>query len=552
MERCSTQRRYGAVLSLQSSVLWALLVALMVSGTPGISAAQAQGRGGTLRIGMTAADIPYTAGQPDQGGEGYRFIGYHMYDALINWDLSQGDRLPDLVPGLAESWEVSKEDNTKWIFHLRRGVKFHDGTEFNADTVLWNMERVRNKDAPQFDPKQAAMVDFRIPLLKSWRKIDAYTVEFTTTRPSSFVPYQVCYVLFSSPTQWEKMGRDWGKVAMNPAGTGPFKLTKLVPRERAELEPFTDYWDKKRLPKADKVILLPMPEATTRLAALRTGQVDWIEVPPPDGIPSLRQAGFQIILRSYPHNWTYSLNLSKAPWDNKLVRQAANYAIDREGICKSLLNDTCAPAISEVYAGHPWFGNPKVRYEYNPARARELLKQAGYDGKRIKTSVLISTSGSGQMLPLPMNEYVQENLRDVGIDLELVPIEWNTLILRLRKGFQEAENANLGALNVSFGFIDPFSTFTRFFHSASQPPNSLNVMPYVNPEVDRLIEAAELEFDLQKQNEILARVHEIIVEDSPWVFIVHDLNPRALSPKVKGYVQAQSWFQDLAPVWVEK
>ena len=111
-------------------------------------AAEAQGRGGVLRIGMTAADIPYTPGQPDQGGEGYRFIGYQMYDALINWDLSQGDRLPDLVPGLAESWEVSKEDNTKWIFHLRHGVKFHDGSEFNADAVLWNMERVRNKDAP--------------------------------------------------------------------------------------------------------------------------------------------------------------------------------------------------------------------------------------------------------------------------------------------------------------------------------------------------------------------------------------------------------------------
>ena len=156
------------------------------------------------------------------------------------------------------------------------------------------------------------------------------------------------------------------------------------------------------------------------------------------------------------------------------------------------------------------------------------------------------------MLPLPMNEYVQENLRAVGIDLELVPIEWNTLIVRWRKGFQDAENASLGAMNVSYGFIDPFSGFTRRFHSGMVPPKSTNVMPYINPEVDRLIEAAELEFDLTKQNAILARVHEIIVEDAPWVFIVHDLNPRALSPKVKGYVQAQSWFQDLTPVWVEK
>ena len=541
--RCRAQR-VQTLLSLVACTLLAVL-----TWQP---AAEAQRLGGVLRIGMTAADIPYTPGQPDQGGEGYRFIGYQMYDALINWDLSQGDRLPDLVPGLAESWEVSKADNTKWIFYLRRGVKFHDGSEFNADAVLWNMERVRNKDAPQFDPKQAAFVDFRIPLLKSWRKIDDYTVEFTTTRPSSFVPYQVCYVLFSSPTQWEKLGRDWAKVAENPSGTGPFKLTKLVPRERAELERFPEYWDKKRVPRGDKVILFPMPEATTRLAALRTGQVDWIEVPPPDGIPTLQQAGFQTILRSYPHNWTYSLNLTGPPWNDKRVRQAANYAIDREGIYKSLLNDTCAPAISEVYVGHPWFGNPAVRYEYNPQKAKELLKQAGYEGKRIKTSALISTSGSGQMLPLPMNEYIQENLRAVGIDLELVPIEWNTLLLRWRKGFQDAENAGLGAMNVSYGFIDPFSTFTRFFHSDAQPPKSQNIMPYSNPEVDKLIEAAELEFDLTKQNQILARVHEIIVEDAPWVFIVHDLNPRAMSQKVKGFVQAQSWFQDLTLVWVEK
>ena len=106
---------------------------------------------------MTAADIPYTPGQPDQGGEGYRFIGYQMYDALINWDLSQGERLPDLVPGLAESWEVSKADNTKWIFHLRRGVKFHDGSDFNADAAIWNLDRYFKSDAPQFDPTGGAI-----------------------------------------------------------------------------------------------------------------------------------------------------------------------------------------------------------------------------------------------------------------------------------------------------------------------------------------------------------------------------------------------------------
>ena len=98
-------------------------------------------QGGVLRIGMTAADIPYTGGQPDQGFEGFRFIGNQLYDPLVRWDLSQGEQLPAIVPGLAESWEVNPNDKTKWVFKLRRGVKFHDGTDFNAAAVKWNIER---------------------------------------------------------------------------------------------------------------------------------------------------------------------------------------------------------------------------------------------------------------------------------------------------------------------------------------------------------------------------------------------------------------------------
>jgi peptide/nickel transport system substrate-binding protein len=540
-------RREGVAPNTVSVIMLGLL-SLVLSCT----AAMAQsGRGGTLRIGMTAADIAYTAGQPDQGFEGFRFVGYPLYDALVRWDLSQGERLPDVVPGLAESWEVDKEDIHKWRFKLRRGVKFHDGSDFNADAVIWNWDKIRNKDAPQYDAKQAGEIAFRITVIKDYRKLDDATVEFTTTRPSSFVPFQVVYVLYSSPAQWEKVGRDWRAFAQTPAGTGPFKMTRFVPRERAEYEPNTEYWDKNRIPKTDKVILLPMPEVTTRLAALRTGQVDWIEVPPPDAIPVLRQANFQIFLRSYPHVWPYSLNLKLAPWDNKLVRQAANYAIDREGICKSLLNETCTPATGVVYPSHPWFGNPKQTYTYDPRKAKELMKQAGYDGKRAKTSFLISTSGSGQMLPLPMNEFVQENLREVGIDVELMPIEWNALTAIVRKGFVD-EQAQTGAMNVSYNFVEPFSAFVRFFHSASVPPRSLNVMHFINPEADRLIEAAEASFDPQVRDETLGQLHELVMDEAPWIFVVHDLNPRAMSPKVKGFVQPQSWFVDLTLPWVDK
>jgi peptide/nickel transport system substrate-binding protein len=261
--------------------LGVLLVGVLALILDGTVAMGATGRGGALRIGMTAADIAYTAGQPDQGFEGFRFVGYPLYDALVRWDLSQGERLPEIVSGLAESWIVDKSDVLKWHFKLRRGVKFHDGSDFNADAVLWNWDKIRNKDAPQYDPKQAGEIAFPITVIKEYRKIDDATIEFTTTRPSSFVPFQVVYVLYSSPAQWEKVGRDWRAFAEKPSGTGPFKMTRFVPRECAEYEPNTEYWDKNRIPKSDKVILLPMPEVTTRLAALRTGQVDWIEVPPP-------------------------------------------------------------------------------------------------------------------------------------------------------------------------------------------------------------------------------------------------------------------------------
>jgi peptide/nickel transport system substrate-binding protein len=151
-----------------------------------------------------------------------------------------------------------------------------------------------------------------------------------------------------------------------------------------------------------------------------------------------------------------------------------------------------------------------------------------------------------------MNEFVQENLREVGIDLDLVTIEWNALTDRGRQGFQHADNAQLGAMNISYNFQEPQSAFVRFFHSTSVPPVGANRMPYLNPEVDRLIEEAEREFDLRKQDQVLAKVHEIIVDDAPWVFIVHDLNPRAMSPKVKNFVQPQSWFVDLTLPWVER
>ncbi len=291
---------------MRRMVILLLAVALPFLPT-GPAAAQ-----GTLRIGMTASDIPYTGGQTDNGFEGFRFVGYQIYESLIAWDLTRGDRLAPLVPGLAESWDVRKDAPTKWVFKLRKGVTFHDGSPFNADAVIFSFESIKKKDAPHFDTYGSGQVSFRLASVIGVTKLDDHTVEFETNKPTSFVPYQLCYMLIVSPAQWQKF-KDWRKFAEQPSGTGPFRVTKFVPRERLELEANKAYWDAKRRPKIDKLVLLPMPEPTTRLAALRSGQVDWIEVPPPDAIPQLKGGGFTITLNSYPHNWTHTLGSTRSP-----------------------------------------------------------------------------------------------------------------------------------------------------------------------------------------------------------------------------------------------
>jgi ABC-type transport system substrate-binding protein len=524
-----------------------LRVAVLLVAAALIAPASAQ----TLRIAMTAADIPTTTGVPNNGFEGFRFMGYPPYDALVNWDFRQTDKPVNIRDGLFTEWRVDEKDPLRWLFTLRQGVKFHDGTDLTIEAIVWNLQRLYDDKSPQFDAQGSAITRAAVSMLDKWEKVDDHTIAISTKFPFSFFPYLLTRVLIVSPTQWDKVGKDWGAFAKAPVGTGPFKITKVVPAQFVEMERNEAYWDKARIPKLQKLVLRPMAEATTRLAALRSGQVDWIEVPPPDAIEQLKAAGFTISLKPYPHTWPYVLNTEgNSPFKDVRVRQALNYAIDRDGIVK-LIAGTARPAAGLYPPESPFFGNPTEHYKYDPEKAKALLKEAGYGPDHpVKAKIMVSTSGSGQMLPLPMNEVIQQQVKPLGFDLDFDIVEWGAMLIAIRSAPDAPPSHGVDGMNFSLSSVDP-STMFRYYDSASYSPINFNWAHWSTPETDQLLSAAQATFDPVQQTKLLAEAHGKIVDAAPWVFIVHDLNPRALSPKVKGFNPVQSWFQDFTQVTVE-
>lgn len=525
------------------------------------SAASAQ----TVRIGMTAADIPRTLGQPDQGFEGNRFTGLTMYDGLTMWDLSSETKPSVVIPGLAMEWAVDTVDKTKWTFKLRPGVKFHDGSAFNADAVVWNVEKVLNKEAEQFDPSQVGVTASRMPTLVSARKIDDMSVELTTKEPDSFLPINLTNLFMASPAKWKALyaaaqGADakakaaaaWAAFARDASGTGPWKMTQFTPRERLELTRNTDYWNKDRVPKVEKLVLLPMPEANARTAALLSGQVDWVEAPAPDALPELKAKGFVIKANEQPHVWPWQFSrVAGSPWNDIRVRKAANLCVDRAAMKDNLLGGLMAPASGTFEPGHPWRGKPTFEIKYDKAAAQKLMQEAGFGpSKKLAVKVQTSASGSGQMLPLPMNEYLQQALGECYFDVQLDVIEWNTLFTNWRRGAKDASANGANAINVTYAAMDPFFALVRFLQSSMAPPVSNNWGFVNDPKFDELVKKARQTFDPAARDAALAELHAASVDDAAFLYVAHDVGPRAISPKIKGLVQPKSWFVDFSTMSV--
>ena len=526
--------------------------AAALAATPTLHPAHAQADRGTLRVAMTTGDIPLTTGQPSQGAEGNRFLGITLYDPLIAWDLSKADAPPTLKPALALSWAVDPVDTKRWTFQLRPGVSFHDGSAFTAESVAWNLAKLLDRDSPQFDRQQSAQGSLWIGSIARWAVKGPLTIEIETRTPDAVLPFSLANIFFSSPARWEALGRNWERFAEKPSGTGPYIADRFIPRQRLEAVRNAAYWDPARIPKHERLALIPMPDALTRTAALLSGQVDFIEAPPPDAAARIRAGGGSVVTNVYPHNWCFHLSFVEgSPFRDLRIRRAANLAIDRDGIV-GLLNGMAAPAVGMVTKGHPWFGTPAFEIKYDPDQARRLLAEAGFGPRNpVKVKLIIAPSGSGQMQPLPMNEAIQQNLRAVGIEVEFDVMDWEALRARRRAGAEAPENRGCHGINNSWAFWDPDIGLLGPAQSTDRRPGGFNWGNFIDPEADALALRARATFDPEAQRHVLAALHTRIVDQAMWLWVVHDVNPRGLARRVKGFVQAQSWYQDLTPITLE-
>ncbi len=518
-----------------------LLLAAGLALAGSIAAQDARAGGGTLVYGMPADhDIldPHATG----GWITYH-VTYQIFESFVKEDLTEADlTTPNLVPGLATSWDVS-DDGLDYTFHLRADVKFHDGTPFDADAVLFNFSRFWDKESPNYYEKSAAFVSAYTQWIKAIEKIDDMTVKVTLTQPNyewlrtGLQSYGQPLML--SPASVKEHG-DEG-IALNPVGTGPFKFVEREQGVKTVLARNDDYWGRKA--KLDRVIFRPLEDPATRVNALRTGEVNLIGVPPWDDVKELKDEGFVLTTNDNVPNYLFiHLNFKHPILKNKKVRQAINHAIDKEGLVREIYAGTGRVENGMLSPG-TFAYDPKVKnfYPYDPGKAKQLLAEAGYpDGFSINWDIF--QYGTGELV----ESWIQRDLKKVGIDVKIQKFEWIAYLRRWAAGMTEDVAMN----HINWGMTYP--SFIRIVASCgSFPPNGVNSGWYCNEEVDRLMDQAVMQKDQAKARGIYQKINQIMMEDAAFVPVIDDLQPMFLAPNVKGFVNPPNDWYDFSTVSIE-
>ena len=475
-------------------------------------------------------------------------INRQIFEPLVDQDLtipSAEATVPPLKPGLAESWDISP-DGLEYTFHIRRGVQFHDGTPLDAAAVEYNIRRMWDPDSPMYSARAAGQTGFVWKFVDAVETVDEHTVKVTLTQPFSEFLRMLAQggngsAAIMSPTALQTYGDD---IADHPVGTGPFTFAERIRGERIGLTRNDDYWG--TVPNVDGVVFRPLPDPSARTAALRAGEVDMIAVPNPDSIDNLVAEGYQLSEGIPPHVWYLSFNMAD-PYTSILeVRQAINLAVDREGMARDLLRGSVEPAWGVQAMSAGGYVERRDVYERDLEKARELLASVGL-ANGFRTTLITSTDGSGQIMPAQMAVYLQQNLAQIGIDVNIETQEWISYLGVWARGIADG----VGMAQMSWGMTSPYWLYI-VTSSELQAPNGPNVGYYDNPVLDAAMNDAITALDPGTAEAAWRRANNIVSDDAALVPIVNDKAPYILAPYVSGFVSASEEWYDLTEVRLEQ
>ena len=497
---------------------WLALVALMIG--PGMAVPAAPQPAGTLVVGLVAEPVNLDPAQVTDLNSNR--VGRRIVETLATFP----DESTQIVPGLAESWTVSK-DGLRYTFKLRKGISFHDGTPLNAEAVKFSIERQINAEHPFNKLGKYPFANYFFGNVKAVEVVDPSTVEFVLKEPrASFLAILTAGAAsIVSPTAVKKLGVDY---ALQPVGTGPFRYVAWDRGQRVVLERNAQYW--KSPVKVERVIYRPIVEDQARLTELLTGALDLIVGTPPDFVAQLENNPKVTLLKQVgAHVWYLGINNQKKPFDDKRVRQALNYAVNKEAIVRDVLKGTGSMSAGPVLPG-TWGADAGLKpYPYDPERAKKLLADAGYPGG-FTTSMWVPESGSGMQSPVAMATVMQSNLKAVGVNVTLQTFEWGAFIAKLRSKEQE-----LFALSWMAGNEDPDMVMYPLLHSSQWTPGGPNRALYKSDTFDELLHQARLTTDQAKRAELYRQAQRILADDPPWIFVDHEIQTAVHSKRVQGF-----------------
>ncbi|MCG9128144.1 ABC transporter substrate-binding protein [Candidatus Poribacteria bacterium] len=459
----------------------------------------------------------------EEDGESFKVCD-NIYDTLIHYK----DGSTEIEPGLATKWE-SSEDGLSWTFSLRKGVTFHDGTPFNAEAVLFSLNRQHDKNHPYHNVEGSYtywVATGLAEIVDEIVSIDDFTVKITLNSPYAPFLNAIAITPFSivSPTAVKEKGNNYSN---HPVGTGPFIFQQWDRGDKIVLKANENYWGGR--PNLDRVIFLSIPDNSVRLIELQQGNLHAMEFPNPDDLEQIRDDDSLELLSQPGMSVGYlALNMEKPPFDNHNVRLAINHAINKSVIIEHLYQGLGIPAKNPIPPTLWSYDDSIEDYEHNPKLAKELLTKAGYPNG-FETTLWA--------LPVPrpyipdgraLAEVLQSELREIGIKANIVTYDWGTYLEKTKYG--EHDMAMLG-WSADFGDPDNFLYFLLSKSSAEKPAG--NISFYKSDEMQQILEKARNISDNDQRIALYKKAQNLFHQDIPWVPLAHAQQVLVINKRVE-------------------